>query len=210
MSVEHQTPPGSDRRRRQEYAVRVAAPQPVFLIDTSGSMAPANRLPLVKQSSGLCWSNPLAPRSGEHRHLRRRVSLRLAPTPGDQKPHQGGDRGTGGRRVHERRRRDPGCLRPGRPIVHRRRRQPRHPGDRRRLQCRRGERGRAGPADRGEAEDRRVPDRPRVRHGQPEGRHAGKARPPRQRPLRLHRLARRGAQAVRRTGGVRWSPSRRT
>jgi len=57
----------------------------VFLVDTSGSMGPANRLPLVKQSL-LMLVDTLSPRdrvslvtyAGES-------SLRLPPTPGDQK-----------------------------------------------------------------------------------------------------------------------------
>ena len=54
-------------------------------------------------------------------------------------------------------------LQDGPRAVRRRRRQPRHPGDRRRLQRRRDQRGRTGPADRGRAQERRVPDRPRRR-----------------------------------------------
>ena len=48
----------------------------------------------------------------------------------------------------------------------------------------------------------RVPDRARVRHGQPTGLDDGAARRQGQRQLRLHRLARRGAQGARR---ARWT-----
>ena len=75
--------------------------------------------------------------------------------------------------------------------LHQGRHQPRHPRHRRRLQRRRHQPGRAHAPDRGEAQERRVPDRARLRHGQPQGRDAGEARRQGQRQLRLHRHARR-------------------
>ena len=95
--------------------------------------------------------------------------------------------------------------------VHPGRHQPRHPGDRRRLQRRRQQPGRAHAPDRRQARARRVPDRARLRHGQPQGLDDGEARRSRQRQLRLHRLVRRGAQgAGREIWPARWSPSPRT
>ena len=80
------------------------------------------------------------------------------------------------------------------------RRQPRHPRHRRRLQRRRHQPGRAGAPHRGAAQDRRLPVGPRLRHGQPQGLDDGEAGRPRQRPLRVYRLAARSAARARRRG----------
>jgi len=64
--------------------------------------------------------------------------------------------------------------------------------------------------DRDRAREGRVPHRPRVRHGQLQGRDDGEARRSRQRQLRVHRLRVRGSQGARQGGGRRSSPSRRT
>ena len=52
-----------------------------------------------------------------------------------------------------------------------------------------------------QGQERRVPQRPRVRDGQPQGRDARTARRQGERPLRLHRLAPRGAEGAGRGDG---------
>ena len=64
------------------------------------------------------------------------------------------------------------------------------------------ERGRSDPADRGQGQERRLPQRPGLRHGQHQGRQPGTARRQGQRPLRLHRLAARGVQGAGRGDGL--------
>ena len=56
---------------------------------------------------------------------------------------------------------------------------------------------RAGEADRGEGEEPHLPERARLRHGQPEGPHHGDAGGQGERQLRLHRLPQRGAEGAR-------------
>ena len=58
------------------------------------------------------------------------------------------------------------------------------------------DRDRARQADRGEGQERRLPQRARLRHGQPQGRHAREARRQGERPLRLHRHASRRPSKV--------------
>ena len=122
------------------YAVQ-AATRPranlVFLIDTSGSMNAPNRLPLVKQSLAMLLAQLEAERPRGDRHLcgQRRHRARA-----DRGIRQGEDprraRAARSRRQHGGRRGHPAGLCAGRAEFRRQRRQPRDPGNRRRLQRR--------------------------------------------------------------------------
>ena len=184
----------------------------VFLLDVSGSMAPPERLPLVRTAMRMLVDTltardriaivvyagasgvVLPPTSGAHKEPIHAAIARLEAGRVDQR------RG----RHHARLSGRAGELRQGR-------HQPRDPRDRRRLQCRRHEPGRSHAAHRREARDRRLPVRARRRHRQPQGLDDGEARRQGQRQLRLPRFAARGAQGARATKPApRSSPSRRT
>ena len=105
-----------------------------------------------------------------------------------------GDRPARRRRQHRRRRGHPPGLCARRANLDPERRQPRDPGDRRRLQRRHHQPGRAQGLYRARARQGRVPVGARLRHGQLQRRADADAGPERQRRRRLHRhaVARRG------------------
>ena len=121
----------------------------VFLVDVSGSMSSDDKLPLVRKSLHLLTRSPR--RRGSHRDGRLRGPQRPRPA-ADVGPGQGGDprrhRSPRIRRQHQRRGRHPAGVSPRPGAVRRGRRQPGHPGHRRRLQRRRDQRGSARAPDR--------------------------------------------------------------
>ncbi len=64
------------------------------------------------------------------------------------------------------------------------------------------DRDQARRADSGQGEERRLPERARLRHGQPQGRQAREAGRQGERPLRLHRFAARSLQGAGRGNGL--------
>ena len=117
----------------------------VFLIDTSGSMNEPNKLPLVKQSLSMLVDELDARRHGRDRHLCRQCRHRARADAG---PPEGedprGHRQPRRRRQHRRRRgHPPGLRRWPKANFDSEGRQPRDPGDRRRLQRRHHRPGRA-------------------------------------------------------------------
>jgi Ca-activated chloride channel family protein len=168
----------------------------VFLLDVSGSMNDRNKLPLVKQSMRLLLDElggggrDLCGRGGRRPGLDVRHAGQSRV---DRARHQRPRR----RRLDERRRGHPRGVRAGPATLHRGRREPRDPLHRRRLQRRRVERRRARATHRGEARDRCLPQRLRIRHRQRADGQDGEARPARQRRLRVHRFAQRGEEDVR-------------
>ncbi len=115
----------------------------VFLIDVSGSMQPANKLPLVQASPCACSSTSSAPKDrvaivvyagasgmrarADHRQERRSATRSIASKPAARPTARAG--------IQAR-------LRPRAAALHQRRHQPRDPRDRRRFQRRRDEPGR--------------------------------------------------------------------
>ena len=171
-------------------------------------MAARNKLPLVQQARCGCWSSNWA----------RTTGWRSSSTPGPRAWCCPRPRATASRRssrpstslqagrLDQRRRGHPARLRQARRELH-------HEGGTNRVILATDgdfnvgvtERGRAGPPDRGEGQERRLPERPRLRHGQPQGRHAREARRQGQRQLCLHRLRPGGAQGAGRGDGRRRS-----
>ena len=142
----------------------------VFLIDVSGSMNTPEKLPLVK--AGL---NMLVERLGENDTVSIVVyagnsGLVLAPTSGirkeairqaiDSLQPGGSTNGASGIQL---------AYNQATANFLTRRRQSRHPDDRRRLQCRHHQSGRSHTPDRRAGKERRVPERARLRHGQLQG-----------------------------------------
>ena len=162
-----------------------------FLIDVSGSMTPPDKLPLLKQAMALLVEGLREQDQVAIVVYAGSSGLVLPPTSGDRKAEiRGGARRARGGRLD--RRAAPASSSPtaSRPRFRAGRHQPRAPRDRRRLQRRRHQHRRADAADRGEAQERRLPVACSASAGQPQGRDDGDARRPRQRQLRVHRLAR--------------------
>ncbi len=121
----------------------------VFLIDVSGSMNEPNKLPLVQggaraarraaRTRATAWRSSSTP-------ARRASCCRSTAGDAQGRDHSAPSSGSQAGGSHERRRRDPARLRDGREQLHQGRHQPRDPRDRRRLQRRRHEPGRAGGA----------------------------------------------------------------
>ena len=185
----------------------------VFLIDVSGSMAAQNKLPLVKQKPRSCssissattiaWPSSSMPAAAAASWSRPRHAQGCHP--------QGAQR-SGKRRLHQRQRAASSSptSSPRRHFI--------KGGTNRVILATDGDlnvgitdQGELSTADREEGERRRLPHRPRLRHGQPQGRHARKTRRQGERQLRLHRHAARGQQSPRRcNSAARSSPSPRT
>jgi hypothetical protein len=76
----------------------------VLLIDTSGSMAPGDRLPLLQQGFRLFAAAAARRRPRRHRHLRRQAQTALEPTPDRRSRDPRRDRRPARQRLHRRRR----------------------------------------------------------------------------------------------------------
>jgi hypothetical protein len=173
-----------------------------FLLDVSGSMAPPNRLPLVKTAMKMLVDT-LRPED--------RVAIVVyagatgvaleADQRGPEGEDQRGDRGAARIGVHARIRRDPARVPDRRRELHQGGHQPRHPRDRRRLQRRRHEPRGADAADRGAARHGDLPLGPRRGGLQPHGRHDADAGAEGERQPRLPRLDPGGAPRARPRGG---------
>ena len=182
----------------------------VFLIDTSGSMNAPNRLPLVKQSLAMLLDQLQPTRPRRDRHLCGQRRHRARADRGQPRRARSSaviERLRRGRQHRGRRGHPPGlCAR--RAELRSERRQPRHPGDRRRLQRRDHQPGRAEGLRRARARQGRVPVGARLRHGQLQRRADADAGAERQRRRGLHRHRRRGAQDAGRGGDLDAVPDR--
>ena len=119
----------------------------VFLLDVSGSMTPPDKLPLVKTAMRMLADTLTAADRVAIVVYAGASGLVLPSTPGDRKAgHPARHRRPPARGLDERRGGHPARLRHRQRALHQGRHQPRHPGDRRRLQRRRHEPGRARPA----------------------------------------------------------------
>ncbi len=190
-------PAGPPDRRRDDASAQPGLPPRRLGVDERAREAAA--APVVDGPAGRSAHRP---RPGRDRGVRRRVRSR-APAhggrPQGRDPRRAGCAASGG--LDRRRRGHPARLRGGAGRLHRGRRQPRDPRHRRRLQRGHHQPRRPRAAHRGEAQVRRVPVRPRLRHGQPQGLDHGDAGRQGQRQLRLHRHPGRGAQGAGDRGG---------
>ena len=163
----------------------------VFLIDVSGSMMSPLKLPLVKQVA-LDAGRPSAPNAIAWRSScmpARRASCCRRPAASDRTSIlaaidalEAGGSTNGGAGIQL-------AYQVAAEHFIQQRRQPRDPRHRRRLQRGRHQPGRSAAAHRAAADDRHLPHRARIRHGQREGFDAREACRSRQRPLRLHRFS---------------------
>ncbi len=169
----------------------------VFLIDTSGSMAGPNRLPLVKQALGLLLTKLDARDKVSIVAYAGAAGTVLPPTPASERQRiLAAIEGLRGRRRHRGRRGPAAGLCAGRAGLRGEGRQPGGARHRRRLQPRHHGPGRADGLHRPQARDRHLPVGARLRHGQPQRRADAGARPDRQRRGGVHRHPERGPQGA--------------
>ena len=201
LPVEPEASPGADRHQgaRDRRQASRAPRNLVFLLDVSGSMTTPDKLPLVRKRdadarrrarrAATAWRSSSTPaRAGWCCRRRRAIRRTIIHARIAQLEAGGSTNGGAGIQL---------AYRDGARALHQRRRQPRDPRHRRRLQRRRHQPGRARAADRRGARERRLPVGARLRHRQPQGRDDGEARRQGQRQLRLPRLAARSAQGAR-------------
>ena len=126
----------------------------VFLIDVSGSMDEPDKLPLLKSAFRLLVDK-LGPDDTVSivTYAGDAGTVLSRPRSSERDKILHGDRQSDAGRLDRRRGRHPGSLPAGRAVLRQGRRQPRHAGDRRRLQCRPDRRRRSEAHHRGEAQD---------------------------------------------------------